>query len=81
MPLTAVNYFGTFNNHGPSIMEYSQYEYDQHLQDSNWTPQETSYLFGLLKTYDLRFIVAADRYAYEGTGGVNKRSVEVRGYT
>ena len=55
-------------------MDYSQYEYDQHLVDPDWTPLETSYLFDLLKTYDLRFVVAADRYDYEG----RVRSVEVR---
>lgn len=59
-------------------MEYSQFEYDQHLVDPNWTLQETEYLFELLKEYDLRFIVAADRYAYVSPEGEKrKRSVEV----
>jgi DNA methyltransferase 1-associated protein 1 len=58
-------------------MEYSQYEYDQSLTDPNWTPQETTYLFGVLKEYDLRFIVAADRYEYHGPAGIVRRSVEV----
>jgi DNA methyltransferase 1-associated protein 1 len=58
-------------------MEYSQYEYDQHLADPDWTPHETAYLFDLLREYDLRFIVAADRYAYQGPTGVRRRSVEV----
>jgi hypothetical protein len=30
-----------------------------------------------LREYDLRFIVAADRYAYQGPTGVRRRSVEV----
>ncbi|WWC72672.1 uncharacterized protein I206_106636 [Kwoniella pini CBS 10737] len=75
----AVEYFGKFNLHGPSIMEYSQFEYDQHLNDPEWTPHETAYLFDLLKTYDLRFVVVADRYAYRGqtgTGVEKRRSVE-----
>ncbi|WWD20813.1 hypothetical protein CI109_105290 [Kwoniella shandongensis] len=62
---------------------YSQYEYDQHLVDPDWTPHETTYLFDLLRTYDLRFIVAADRYEYMGTSGigpVKKRSVERKQY-
>jgi DNA methyltransferase 1-associated protein 1 len=56
-------------------MEYSQYEYDQHLTDPNWTSQETTYLFNLLREYDLRFIVVADRYSFQNTG---RRTVEVR---
>nr|XP_019007840.1 SWR1-complex protein 4 [Kwoniella pini CBS 10737]OCF46621.1 SWR1-complex protein 4 [Kwoniella pini CBS 10737] len=75
----AIEYFGKFNLHGPSIMEYSQFEYDQHLNDPEWTPHETAYLFDLLKTYDLRFVVVADRYAYRGqtgTGVEKRRSVE-----
>jgi DNA methyltransferase 1-associated protein 1 len=58
-------------------MEYSQYEYDQHLEDSSWTPHETAYLFNLLREFDLRFIVVADRYAYAGGDLVRHRSVEV----
>jgi DNA methyltransferase 1-associated protein 1 len=74
----AVKHFHKFNNHAPSVMEYSQYEYDQHLADPDWTVQETAYLFSLLREYDLRFIIAADRYAYETPDGVKRRSVEVR---
>lgn len=53
-------------------MEYSQFEYDQHLVDPTWTSQETAYLFDLLREYDLRFVVVADRYEYAG----KKRSIE-----
>jgi DNA methyltransferase 1-associated protein 1 len=72
--LISVEYFGSFNLHGPSVMEYSQYEYDQHLGDSDWTAQETTYMFNLLREYDLRFIVVADRYRYQDT---RTRTVEV----
>lgn len=78
----AVDYFGSFSRCGPSLMEYSQYEYDQHLGDSNWTFHETGYLFDILRTYDLRFVIAADRYAYRGPDGTAQptvRTVEVRG--
>nr|XP_018259826.1 SWR1-complex protein 4 [Kwoniella dejecticola CBS 10117]OBR81984.1 SWR1-complex protein 4 [Kwoniella dejecticola CBS 10117] len=78
-PAASVAYFGQFNLHGPSIMEYSQFEYDQHLNDPDWTPHETAYLFDLLKTYDLRFVVVADRYSYRGqtgNGAERRRSVE-----
>lgn len=63
------------------MMEYSQYEYDQHLMDPDWTSHETAYLFDLLRQYDLRFIIAADRYMYTGISGQDeprKRTVEVR---
>ncbi|ORY31305.1 hypothetical protein BCR39DRAFT_527424 [Naematelia encephala] len=71
-------YFAQFNEHGPSVMEYSQFEYDQHLADPDWTPHETAYLFDLLRTYDLRFVIAADRYDYRPPNGgvVRPRSIE-----
>ncbi|KAK4684807.1 DNA methyltransferase 1-associated protein 1, partial [Tremellales sp. Uapishka_1] len=78
-PNASVEYFGKFNLHGPSVLEYSQFEYDQHLVDPDWTSHETTYLFDLLRTYDLRFVIAADRYEYAGPKGVDpvkKRSVE-----
>lgn len=81
-PHARVDYFGAFNLHGPSVMEYSQYEYDQHLVDPNWSADETRYLFDLLRQYDLRFVVAGDRYEYRGSRGkdpVKKRSIEVGG--
>lgn len=79
--LTLANYFGQFNDHGPSVMEYSQHEYEQHLADTGWSAQETDYLFDLLRLYDLRFIIVADRYSYTGAAGEQPpviRSVEVR---
>jgi hypothetical protein len=78
-PLMPVEYFGAFSVHGPSIMEYSQYEYDQHLTDPGWTEHETAYLFNLLRDYDLRFIIVADRYIYVSPKGdpPRRRTVEV----
>jgi DNA methyltransferase 1-associated protein 1 len=79
-PLTPlVDYFGSFNLHGASVMEYSQFEYDQHLTDPHWSAHETAYLFDILRSYDLRFIVSADRYEYRGATGrelPKRRSVE-----
>ncbi|WVR08693.1 hypothetical protein IAU60_005751 [Kwoniella sp. DSM 27419] len=83
-PQASVEYFGKFNLSGPSVMQYSQYEYDQHLGDPDWTSHETTYLFDLLKRYDLRFVVAADRYHYitpSGRESEKRRSVEDRYYT
>jgi hypothetical protein len=73
-------HFSQFNRFGPSVMAYSQFEYDQHLADADWTAQETAYLFDLLRQYDLRFVVVADRYEYvdvKGSTPPRKRSVEV----
>ncbi|WVQ81708.1 hypothetical protein IAT38_003833 [Cryptococcus sp. DSM 104549] len=75
-PDASVEYFGKFNLNGPSVMEYSQYEYDQYLADPNWSPHETAYLFEILREYDLRFVVAADRYDYVGPSGSKRRSIE-----
>lgn len=36
--------------------------------DPDWTPAETAYLFSLLRAYDLRFLIVADRYAYLPAG-------------
>lgn len=55
--------------HAPNVMQYSQYEYDHHLADPDWTAQETAYLWSLLQAYDLRFHIVADRYAYLPQGG------------
>lgn len=73
-------YFDSFNRHGPSVMEFSQHEYEQYLEDPGWSPHETNYLFDLLRLYDLRFIVVADRYDYTGANAdqpATRRSVEV----
>jgi hypothetical protein len=45
--------------------------------DEKWTPHETSYLFSLLKEYDLRFLIVADRYAYLPPGGTSGQDVNV----
>lgn len=43
--------------------------------DKEWTKEETDYLFELVKEYDLRWQVIADRYDYVGG---RPRSMEVR---
>ena len=61
-------------------MEFSQFEYEQYLSDKSWSLHETNYLFDMLRSYDLRFIVVADRYDYRGLNGTEastKRTVEV----
>ena len=36
------------------------------LIDDNWTKEETDYLFNIVREYDMRFYVVADRYEYPG---------------
>ncbi len=43
--------------------------------DSEWTKEETDYLFVLVREFDVRWYVIADRYEY--TGG-QPRTMEVR---
>ena len=45
------------------------------LSDSAWTKEETDYLFDLVREYDMRFFVIADRYEYPGG---EPRTIEVR---
>ncbi|KAK6508342.1 swr complex subunit [Arthrobotrys conoides] len=49
-----------------NVLEYSDAEYDAVLKDDDWSRQETDYLFNLIKEYDLRWVVIADRFEFEG---------------
>lgn len=62
--LTSATYFRQFDRQHPSVMTFSQAEYDQHLKEDGWGREETLYLFDLMREYDLRFVVVADRYQY-----------------
>ncbi|KAN0097425.1 hypothetical protein V8E55_001871 [Tylopilus felleus] len=44
--------------------DYSQDEYTRLLEDSEWTKEETDYLFNIVQEYDLRWYVIHDRYDY-----------------
>lgn len=44
-------------------------------EDKEWTREETDYLFDLVRQYDARFYVVADRYEYSGG---STRTMEVR---
>ncbi|KAI9447885.1 hypothetical protein H4582DRAFT_2107334 [Lactarius indigo] len=43
---------------------YSQDEYTKLLEDPEWTKEETDYLFNLVREYDSRFYIVADRYEF-----------------
>lgn len=55
---------------------YTSEEYEQYLQgitsddfvdqDPDWTKEETDYLWSLCADFNLRWIVIADRYQWEG---------------
>ncbi|KAI0089333.1 hypothetical protein BDY19DRAFT_945299 [Irpex rosettiformis] len=48
----------------PNSYTYSQEEYTRWLGDKEWSKEETDYLFDLVRSYDARFYVVADRYEY-----------------
>ncbi|TFK55422.1 hypothetical protein OE88DRAFT_1651733 [Heliocybe sulcata] len=49
-----------------NIYTYSQDEYNRLLEDSEWTKEETDYLFNIVREYDLRWFVIHDRYEFSG---------------
>ncbi|KAG9317493.1 hypothetical protein JVU11DRAFT_1696 [Chiua virens] len=44
--------------------DYSEDEYTRLLEDSEWTKEETDYLFSIVQEYDLRWYIIHDRYDY-----------------
>lgn len=44
------------------LLNYTDSEYSQYLEDDNWTRTETDYLFSLCKQYDLNFFIIHDRW-------------------
>ena len=48
-----------------NIPAYDDELYKSHLEDENWTRDETDYLMKLAQEYDLRWPVIWDRYEYE----------------
>lgn len=53
-------------NTASQVFHYTTDEYTQYLADDDWTREETDYLIEMCDTYDLRFIVIADRYEWPG---------------
>lgn len=66
---TMINYytldysFAKFNK-VIDIIDYSDEDYEKYLTDTDWSKEETDYLFDLCKQYDLRFPVIEDRYQF-----------------
>ncbi|KAJ1308988.1 hypothetical protein OPQ81_004670 [Rhizoctonia solani] len=53
-------------NVSPMVYAYSTDEYNKHLQDPDWSREETDYLFQIAREYDVRFFVMHDRYDFPG---------------
>ena len=47
------------------VPEYTDLQYSLKLEKSGWTKDETDYLMGLVKDFDLRWPLIWDRYEYE----------------
>ncbi|KAF7355467.1 SWR1-complex protein 4 [Mycena sanguinolenta] len=57
--------FAKYNVQRPTFT-YSEDEYTLHLEDSEWTKEETDYLMKIVAEYDTRWYVIYDRYEFAG---------------
>ncbi|KAF9166282.1 swr complex subunit [Actinomortierella ambigua] len=57
-------YFFSRYNKIINLQEYTPEEYTKHLQDSDWTMEETAYLWDLCRRFDLRWVLIQDRYEW-----------------
>lgn len=55
--------FAKYNVH-VDVPQYSDDQYQSNLANPDWTKDETDYLMGLVRDYDLRWPVIWDRYDY-----------------
>ncbi|XP_041022151.1 SWR1-complex protein 4 isoform X1 [Juglans microcarpa x Juglans regia] len=61
VPPTGDYSFAKYNK-SVDIVKYTDEEYEKYLTDPMWTKEETDQLFELCQSFDLRFIVIADRF-------------------
>ncbi|KAF9114433.1 swr complex subunit [Mortierella sp. AM989] len=47
-----------------NLNEFTPEEYTSHLEDPDWTFEETTYLWDLCRRFDLRWVVIQDRYEW-----------------
>ncbi|KAJ5725723.1 uncharacterized protein N7483_007080 [Penicillium malachiteum] len=64
-PLEQEYNFAKYNIKARLPQKYSDEVYNRHLQNNEWTREETDYLMELVHDYDLRWVVIADRYEYQ----------------
>eukprot|EP01114_Cavostelium_apophysatum_P019586 TRINITY_DN6353_c0_g1_i1.p1 TRINITY_DN6353_c0_g1~~TRINITY_DN6353_c0_g1_i1.p1 ORF type:complete len:443 (+),score=142.77 TRINITY_DN6353_c0_g1_i1:157-1485(+) len=62
-----------------TVFEYTNEQYEKYFTDPNWTKEETDELWDLIKRFDLRFIVVADRF--QGQGNKSLDDLKHRYYT
>ncbi|CAF1264732.1 unnamed protein product [Adineta steineri] len=53
--------FAKFNKH-VDVLTYTDNEYEQYLQDKDWTRTETDVLFELCRKFELKFLIIHDRW-------------------
>ena len=64
--------FAKYNKKVPMVM-YNDEEYTSMLSDDpQWSREETNHLISMCERFDLRFVIIADRYEWQG----RRRSVE-----
>ncbi|KAF9575522.1 swr complex subunit [Mortierella alpina] len=51
-------------NKAINLIDFTQSDYTTHLQDSDWSYEETKYLWDLCRRFDLRWVVIQDRYEW-----------------
>ncbi|ORX63080.1 hypothetical protein DM01DRAFT_1379625 [Hesseltinella vesiculosa] len=72
------------------VISYTDDDYEKYLTDTDWSKEETDYLFKICRQYDLRFPVIFDRYNYNASTrtledmkdryySVNRKLIKVRG--
>ncbi|KAJ5281579.1 hypothetical protein N7478_006951 [Penicillium angulare] len=64
-PLEQEYNFAKYNIKARVPRSYSEEEYTRHIQNNDWTREETDYLMDLAHEYDLRWVIIADRYDYQ----------------
>ncbi|KAF9938715.1 swr complex subunit [Mortierella alpina] len=47
-----------------NLIDFTETDYTTHLQDSDWSYDETKYLWDLCRRFDLRWVVIQDRYEW-----------------
>ncbi|KAF8524600.1 SWR1-complex protein 4 [Hysterangium stoloniferum] len=68
-------------NTSSTVYSYTEEEYATLLKDEEWTQEETDYLFSLVKEYDMRFYIIADRYDFPGGPGRSLEDLKARYYS
>ncbi|KAH8697181.1 DNA methyltransferase 1-associated protein DMAP1 [Talaromyces proteolyticus] len=66
--------FAKYNIKPQLPKRYTDEQYNRHLQNDDWTREETDYLMDIVEEYDLRWVVIADRYDYQAKFAENNEA-------